>query len=33
VTTKEDNVETQVMQIEFSEGMPKIYFRFTGNEA
>jgi hypothetical protein len=31
--TKEDNVETYVMQIEFIGDQPKIYFRFTGSEA
>jgi hypothetical protein len=31
--TIEDNVETLVMQIEFTSGMPKVYLRFTGDEA
>ena len=31
--TKEDDVETLVMQIEFIGDMPKVYFRFTGDEA
>ncbi len=31
--TKEDNVETYMMQIEFIGDQPKIYFRFTGSEA
>ncbi len=31
--TKEDDVETLVMQIEFTGDMPKVYFRFTGVDA
>lgn len=31
--TKEDNVETLVMQIEFTGGIQKVYLRFTGDQA